>query len=100
MHALPYIVAVFFEGLFVGAIARLLLPGPDPMGIAFTATVGVFGSFVGGMFAWFVFGHHGWGLGIAFVIAVLFTMLFLWLLRFMRSGGGSRRTMGGGPMGG
>ena len=100
MSAFPYFVAVFFGGLLVGAVARLLLPGEDPMGIAFTATIGIFGSFVGGLFSWLVLGHHGYGIAIAFGIAVAFTMLFLLLLRFMRSGGGSRRTMGSGPMGG
>jgi uncharacterized membrane protein YeaQ/YmgE (transglycosylase-associated protein family) len=92
----PFIVILFFEGLIVGALARLLLPGPDPMGIAFTATVGLFGSFVGGLFSWYVLNRHGWGL----VIAVAVSMLFLLLIRYLRSAGGSRRTMGGGPMGG
>jgi uncharacterized membrane protein YeaQ/YmgE (transglycosylase-associated protein family) len=93
MSLFPYLVIVFFEGLLVGAVARLLLPGPDPMGIVFTATVGIFGSFVGGLFSWYVLHRRGVG----FVIAVAVSMAFLLLLRFMRSGGGSRRTMGPGP---
>jgi len=35
-------------GLIVGAIARLLLPGRDPIGIFGTIVLGIVGSFVGG----------------------------------------------------
>jgi len=35
-------------GLIVGAIARLLLPGRDPIGIFGTIVLGIIGSFVGG----------------------------------------------------
>lgn len=35
-------------GLVAGALARLLVPGRDPMGIIATIVLGVIGSFVGG----------------------------------------------------
>jgi uncharacterized membrane protein YeaQ/YmgE (transglycosylase-associated protein family) len=35
-------------GLIAGALARLLVPGRDPMGIAATIILGIVGSFVGG----------------------------------------------------
>lgn len=35
-------------GLIVGALARFLMPGPQPMGLLFTIGLGVAGSFVGG----------------------------------------------------
>ena len=38
-------------GLVVGAIARFLLPGRDPMGCLGTIIVGVLGSVVGGYLA-------------------------------------------------
>ncbi len=41
------ILAIILTGLIVGAIARLLVPGPDPMGILGTLAVGVGGSFLG-----------------------------------------------------
>ncbi len=34
-------------GLIAGAVARLLVPGPDPMSIPATILLGVVGSFVG-----------------------------------------------------
>lgn len=36
-------------GIVVGLIARLLLPGVDPMGLIATAIVGIVGSLIGGM---------------------------------------------------
>jgi uncharacterized membrane protein YeaQ/YmgE (transglycosylase-associated protein family) len=40
-----------FWGLFVGAIARLLLPGRQKIGIIWTILLGVGGSVVGGFLA-------------------------------------------------
>src|SRR5712671_1511867 len=44
MHILGWIVF----GLIAGAIARLLMPGRQPMGIILTIVLGIVGSFVGG----------------------------------------------------
>jgi uncharacterized membrane protein YeaQ/YmgE (transglycosylase-associated protein family) len=38
-------------GLFVGALARLLLPGRQKIGIALTLLLGVLGSVIGGSIA-------------------------------------------------
>ncbi len=40
--------AFVIVGLSVGFIARLLVPGPDPMGWIGTIVLGIVGSFVGG----------------------------------------------------
>lgn len=39
-------------GLIAGAIARLLHPGPDPMGWVGTMLLGIVGSLIGGGLAW------------------------------------------------
>ena len=36
-------------GLVIGAIARLLIPGPNPMTWGKTAIIGIAGSFFGGI---------------------------------------------------
>jgi uncharacterized membrane protein YeaQ/YmgE (transglycosylase-associated protein family) len=43
-----FIIWLCIVGLIVGAIARLLLPGRDPIGILGTIVLGIVGSFVGG----------------------------------------------------
>lgn len=47
-----YVIALLFSGLIVGALARLILPGPDPMSIPGTVVLGLAGSFLGGVMAW------------------------------------------------
>jgi len=63
-------------GLIVGALARLALPGPDPMGILATIGLGLAGSFVGGILSWLVLGHAG-----GIIVSVLAATLLLYLRR-------------------
>lgn len=42
------IIGWMIMGLIVGAIARFVVPGPDPMGIFGTIALGVAGAFLGG----------------------------------------------------
>jgi uncharacterized membrane protein YeaQ/YmgE (transglycosylase-associated protein family) len=43
-----FIIVLCIVGLICGAIARLLMPGRDPIGIVGTIVLGIVGSFVGG----------------------------------------------------
>ncbi len=43
-----FIIVLLIVGLIVGAIARLLMPGRDSLGIFGTIVLGIAGSFVGG----------------------------------------------------
>jgi uncharacterized membrane protein YeaQ/YmgE (transglycosylase-associated protein family) len=54
---LTYIIVLIIVGLIAGAIARLLVPGRDRMGILGTIILGIVGSFVGG-FLWNLFDYH------------------------------------------
>ena len=44
-------------GLVAGLVARLLVPGPDPMGILGTILLGIVGSFIGGFLGYLLFGE-------------------------------------------
>jgi uncharacterized membrane protein YeaQ/YmgE (transglycosylase-associated protein family) len=46
---LVFVVILAVIGLITGAIARFLLPGPDPMSLWATAGFGIAGSFIGGL---------------------------------------------------
>jgi uncharacterized membrane protein YeaQ/YmgE (transglycosylase-associated protein family) len=54
---LAFIVFLLIMGLIAGAIARLVVPGRDPMGVLGTMGLGVLGSFVGGFLENLVFLH-------------------------------------------
>jgi uncharacterized membrane protein YeaQ/YmgE (transglycosylase-associated protein family) len=43
-----FIIVLLIVGFVVGAIARLLMPGRDSLGILGTIVLGIVGSFVGG----------------------------------------------------
>ena len=46
------VLGVLASGFIVGALARLAVPGPDPMPIWLTIVIGIVGAFVGGMIAY------------------------------------------------
>ena len=68
-------------GLVVGAIAKLLMPGPDPGGWFATILLGVAGSWVGG-FAMSMLGLGGMVPGL--VGAVIGAMLLLLVYRLVK----------------
>jgi uncharacterized membrane protein YeaQ/YmgE (transglycosylase-associated protein family) len=51
-----FIVTLIIVGLIAGAIARLLVPGKDAIGIGGTIVLGAVGSFVGGFLGYVIFG--------------------------------------------
>ena len=53
---LGFILWLFIIGIVAGFLARLLVPGRDPMGFWATVLLGVLGSFAGGFLGWAVFG--------------------------------------------
>jgi uncharacterized membrane protein YeaQ/YmgE (transglycosylase-associated protein family) len=52
------IIGWIIAGLIVGAIARLLIPGRQEMGIAMTIVLGIVGALVGGFIASMLFGPN------------------------------------------
>lgn len=68
-------------GLVIGALAKLLMPGPDPGGWFVTILLGIAGSWVGG-FALSLLGVVG--LGPALVGSVLGAMLLLLVYRTVK----------------
>ena len=90
MSLIVYLIALAVSGLVVGALARLALPGRDPMSLPQTILTGMAGSFAAGLVALLVFdGRHGGGL----LLSVLFATAIVYVVR--RSRGGSLTTPGG-----
>jgi uncharacterized membrane protein YeaQ/YmgE (transglycosylase-associated protein family) len=65
-------------GLVAGSVARLLIPGRQPMGLLWTTGLGLIGSIMGGFISSVVFGYdplapgyHLAGLGMSTVGALL-----------------------------
>lgn len=74
-------------GLIVGALAKWIMPGPDPGGMIVTILLGIAGAFVGGAIA-SAMGlgtFTGFNLG-SLLIAVGGALLLLFAYRKLRSG--------------
>ncbi len=52
---LGLIISLIVVGLLAGAVARLLIPGRQDIGILMTIVVGIVGSFVGGFLGYLLF---------------------------------------------
>jgi len=77
-------------GLVVGVVARLIMPGPDPIGILGTIVVGCVGALIGGYLWTAVFGQNE---GVAWIGSILAAMGLLFLYRRVTVGRTSRRTV-------
>jgi uncharacterized membrane protein YeaQ/YmgE (transglycosylase-associated protein family) len=51
VDVLTFVLLAAVSGLIVGALARLAVPGPDPMPFWRTITLGILGSLLGGLVA-------------------------------------------------
>ena len=73
---LIFILFLVVWGFIVGGLARLALPGPDPMPWYATIGLGLAGSLVGGLIARLIFG--GYGGGIIFAVGGATLLLYLY----------------------
>ena len=70
------IIWIVIGGLVIGALGRLVIPGPNPMSIPMTILVGIGGSIVGGLVGRLLFGRPG-----GVVLAILGAALIVWLIQ-------------------
>jgi uncharacterized membrane protein YeaQ/YmgE (transglycosylase-associated protein family) len=85
MGWLAYLITLAILGLIVGALARLALPGRDPMSLLMTMAVGLAGSFIGGVIVYIITGGRytgaGWFVSLACATGIVY------LIRRSRGGG-------------
>jgi uncharacterized membrane protein YeaQ/YmgE (transglycosylase-associated protein family) len=68
-----FVLVLGFIGLIVGAVARVLVPGPSSMGILATIGAGIAGAFIGGFVGRVLFGPSltdWWSFGLSVLAAV------------------------------
>jgi len=71
------IVLIMFFGFITGGLARLAVPGPDPMPIWLTVAIGLVGSAVGGAIAIAIWGRGTQAIGLlSFLGAVLLVVAY------------------------
>jgi uncharacterized membrane protein YeaQ/YmgE (transglycosylase-associated protein family) len=77
---ITFILLLVLTGLVVGALGRLAIPGPDPMGIGQTILVGIGGSLIAGLIGRLLFGGRGGGI----LLAVICSAGIVYLIRRSR----------------
>jgi uncharacterized membrane protein YeaQ/YmgE (transglycosylase-associated protein family) len=70
-----FLVALALTGLVIGALARLAVPGPDPMPWWGTILLGVAGMFLGGLIS-VTFLDSAYSLIVAIVVAALLLIAY------------------------
>jgi uncharacterized membrane protein YeaQ/YmgE (transglycosylase-associated protein family) len=85
MGLVLYLIFLAIFGLFVGAFARLALPGKDPMSLFATMALGLAGSFVGGILVYVITGGDYYGAG--FLVSLVCAVGILYFIRRRRGGG-------------
>lgn len=94
MEIVGYIILLALSGLVIGALARLLLPGRDPMSLLETMLAGVGGSLIAGLIAYYAFDREE---GAGLLLSLLCTILIVYAVRKFRQRVEPERARGG-PM--
>lgn len=84
MDLIVYLAMLAVVGLVVGALARLALPGRDPMSIPVTIGIGLVGSFASGLIWAALFDNRGYA---PFLLSVVCTAAIVYFIRRSRGGG-------------
>lgn len=74
---LLFLITLAVFGLIVGAIARLVVPGPSPMGLLGTMAAGVAGAFLGGLVGKLLWGPTytpGWIMSILGAAVIVYAL--------------------------
>ena len=82
MSFVVFLIVIAASGLVVGALARLALPGKDPMTLPQTMLLGIAGSLVAGLITYAV-----WDAGPGIVASVLVATIIMYFIRRSRGGG-------------
>ena len=81
MEVVAYVLGLALTGLVVGALARLALPGRDPMSIFETMLVGVAGTLVAGLITYYAFDREA---GPGLLLSILCALGIVFAVRKLR----------------
>jgi uncharacterized membrane protein YeaQ/YmgE (transglycosylase-associated protein family) len=83
-----FILGLIVMGLIIGALARLLLPGRDPMSLFETMLVGIGGSLVAGLIGYYLFDNDE---GAGFFFSLICAIAIVYAVRKFRQRTPARR---------
>ncbi|MBK5228857.1 MAG: GlsB/YeaQ/YmgE family stress response membrane protein [Actinobacteria bacterium] len=83
------LLVLIIVGAVIGVLARLLMPGSNPIGIIGTIVVGIVGAIIGGYLWKELFGNTE---GVEWIGGIIVAMALLWLYRKFTYNSSGRRT--------
>jgi uncharacterized membrane protein YeaQ/YmgE (transglycosylase-associated protein family) len=89
---LGFILMLIIVGLIAGALARLVVPGRQPMSILATIVLGIVGSFVGGFLGYLLF-HKDASSGFLQPAGIIGSIIGAIIVLLIWTRVGSRRTV-------
>lgn len=81
MSLILYLLLAALSGLIIGALARLALPGKDPMTVPQTIAVGIGGTLLAALVSYYVLDSHR---GPGFLLSLLFAVAIVFAVRKLR----------------
>ena len=81
MSLILYLLLADLSGLIIGALARLALPGKDPMTVPQTIAVGIGGTLLAALVSYYVLDSHR---GPGFLLSLLFAVAIVFAVRKLR----------------
>jgi uncharacterized membrane protein YeaQ/YmgE (transglycosylase-associated protein family) len=84
MDFIVFLIILALFGLIMGGLARLALPGKDPLTLPQTMAVGLAGSLVAGLITWLISDKSE---GPSLFVSFVFTVLIVYIIRRRRGGG-------------
>jgi uncharacterized membrane protein YeaQ/YmgE (transglycosylase-associated protein family) len=87
------IISAVIVGAIIGALARLVMPGKQNIGVLMTILLGILGSLIGSWVCYNLFGYQneggGWAV-IPFIVGVVVAAALIWLYVAMVGRRGTR----------
>ena len=84
MEFIVFVIVLAAFGLLMGGLARLALPGKDPLTLPQTMAVGLAGSLIAGIITWVISDESE---GPSLFVSFVFTVLIVYVIRRRRGGG-------------
>lgn len=75
MNFIGWLISVVISGLIIGALGRLVVPGPNPMSIGLTIVIGIGGAIIGGIIGAILFA--GWFVTLILEVLVAAGIVYL-----------------------
>lgn len=85
-YVLFLIFSIVVGGFLIGALGRLVVPGPNPIGVWWTLGCGLGGAFIGGIVSRLLFRNPGNHWLVSLVLEVAAAAALVWLLSGRRRG--------------